>query len=98
MKASEVLSKKRNLIKAVFQKYPEFTNPQIFGSVARGEDDNLSDIDFLTDAQPNIPLKRIDDLFFDLEKVLGDVNFDLAFLMGFKGKELEKVLQDAQPL
>jgi predicted nucleotidyltransferase len=46
-------------------------NPRVFGSVARNEDTEASDLDILVDTQPNTSLLDIAKLQLSLEKKLG---------------------------
>ncbi|MCO6438036.1 MAG: nucleotidyltransferase family protein [Phycisphaerae bacterium] len=46
-------------------------NVRVFGSVARGEADADSDIDFLVDMEPGRSLFDLGDLKLDLEELLG---------------------------
>ena len=46
MKPSEILTSKRDEVLAVIARHP-FANPRVFGSVARGEDTEESDVDLL---------------------------------------------------
>ena len=46
-------------------------NPRVFGSVARNEDNEASDLDILVDTQPNTSLLDIAKLQLSLEKKLG---------------------------
>ena len=48
MRPSEALEKNRDKVLAIIAKYP-VTNPRVFGSVARGEDVEGSDLDLLVD-------------------------------------------------
>jgi predicted nucleotidyltransferase len=71
MKLSQLLQEKRQDILAIAAKHGAF-NVKIFGSVARGEETETSDIDFLVDYD----LKHIspwfpDGLLMDLQDLLG---------------------------
>jgi predicted nucleotidyltransferase len=46
-------------------------NVRVFGSVARGEADERSDIDFLVDLEPDATLFDLSGLILDLEEALG---------------------------
>ncbi|WP_407936806.1 nucleotidyltransferase family protein [Jiella pelagia] len=46
MKPSEALAKHRETIREILSRYP-VSNPRIFGSVARGEDTEESDLDIM---------------------------------------------------
>ena len=49
MRPSEALAKHRDEVLAIIAKYP-VSNARVFGSVARGEDTEGSDIDIIVDA------------------------------------------------
>ena len=46
-------------------------NLRVFGSVARGEDDSTSDVDFLVDMEPGKSLLDLGGLLMDLQELLG---------------------------
>jgi uncharacterized protein len=48
MRPSEALAKHRNEVLAILARYP-VSNPRVFGSVARGEDKEGSDLDLLVE-------------------------------------------------
>ncbi|ETD67734.1 DNA polymerase [Pelistega indica] len=47
MRPSELLKAKKADVEKLFEKYPLITNSRVFGSVARGDDVEGSDIDLL---------------------------------------------------
>jgi uncharacterized protein len=47
------------------------SNLRVFGSVARGDDDAGSDIDFLVDFEPTRSLVDVAGLILDLQEILG---------------------------
>lgn len=77
MKPSEALERHRVAVRDVLGACPKVVNPCIFGSVARGEDGEGSDIDLLVDALPGITLFELGGLQYRLEEVLG-VRVDLV--------------------
>ena len=68
MRPSEALARNRDKVLEIIARYP-VTNPRVFGSVARGEDVEGSDIDILVDQ--NGPLSFFD--IFELEDELATV-------------------------
>jgi predicted nucleotidyltransferase len=72
-------------------------NVRIFGSVARGEADEQSDIDFLVDMEPNRSLLDQAGLLVDLEELLGR-KVDVATERMLKPQVRERVLNEAVPL
>jgi len=90
----ELLSDKREKILAIAANHGAF-NIRVFGSVARGEADEESDIDFLIDCDytrvsPWFP----GGLVLDLEQLL-ERKVDVAMEAALKERIRERVLQDA---
>ena len=48
MRPSQAVAARLDEVRAVIARYP-VSNPRVFGSVARGEDDEKSDLDLLVD-------------------------------------------------
>ncbi len=72
-------------------------NIRVFGSVARGEDDNTSDIDFLVDMEPGTSLLDLGGLLMDLQELLG-CSVDIVTERGLKKRLRDRILQEAIPL
>jgi predicted nucleotidyltransferase len=72
-------------------------NVRIFGSVARGEADEQSDIDFLVDMEPGRSLFDMGGLLVDLRELLG-CEVDVVTERGLKARIREQVLKEALPL
>jgi uncharacterized protein len=93
MTLQELLSK-RDEILSIAERHGAF-NVRIFGSVARGEADAISDIDVLVDydrskRSPWFPMG----LIADLEAALG-CSVDVVTEKGLKSRIRERVLQEA---
>jgi predicted nucleotidyltransferase len=71
MLPSELLRIHRGKILEILARYPMISNARIVGSVARGEDTENSDIDFLVDAAPGATLFDIGGLYEDFVDLLG---------------------------
>jgi uncharacterized protein len=71
-------------------------NVRIFGSVARGEDDEESDLDFLVAMEPGRSLLDHAALLLDLEKLLGR-KLDVLSERGIKARMRERMLREARP-
>lgn len=71
MLPSELLYVHRKEILEIFVRYPMISNVRIVGSVARGEDTEKSDIDFLVDTLPGTSLFDLGGLHEDLTDLLG---------------------------
>ena len=73
------------------------SNVRVFGSLARGEQNPSSDIDFLVDLDPNRTLMDLGGLLMDLQAVL-DVRVDVATETMLCPKVRDQALRDARPL
>ena len=71
MLPSELLHNHREEILEIMKRYPRLANLRVVGSVARGEDTENSDIDFLIDPLPGASLFDVGGLHEDLEELLG---------------------------
>ena len=70
------------------------TNVRVFGSVARGDADATSDVDFLVDFEPGRSLLDLAGLLVDLEDLLGHP-VDVVTEPGLKARIRQRVLADA---
>lgn len=70
---------------------------RVFGSVARGEADEASDIDFLVEMEPGRSLFDLGGLQVDLETLLGR-RVDVVTVRGLKARIRGAVLRDAIPV
>jgi hypothetical protein len=73
------------------------SNLRIFGSVARGDADPKSDVDFLINLEPGRSLLDHAALLLDLEKLLG-CKVDVVTERGLKERIRERVLRETLPL
>jgi uncharacterized protein len=70
------------------------TNVRVFGSVARGDADVASDVDFLVDFEPGRSLLDLASLLVDLEDLLGHP-VDVVTEPGLKARIRQRVLAEA---
>ena len=70
---------------------------RVFGSVARGEADAQSDVDFLVELDPGRSLLDLGGLQFELEGLLGR-SVDVVTERGLKARIRERVLREAVPV
>jgi hypothetical protein len=70
MGIQEIISRQKEQISALAAKHGAF-NIRIFGSVARGEADERSDVDFLVDMETGRSLFDMGGLLMDLQTLLG---------------------------
>jgi uncharacterized protein len=96
VRPSESLAKHRDEVLEIIAKYP-VSNPRVFGSVARGEDVEGSDIDIVIDPDADCSyfhLFRIEDAISAVLKV----NADVHTLKEFGPRMLSRVEIDLKPL
>ena len=67
---------------------------RVFGSVARRQDDEDSDIDFLVDMEPGRSLFDLGGLLTDLEKLL-NTKVDIVTERGLKDRIRDRVINEA---
>lgn len=72
-------------------------NVRVFGSVARGEADERSDIDFLVELEPGRSLFDLGGLQYDLQALLGCA-VDVVTERGLKARIRDRVVREAAPL
>jgi predicted nucleotidyltransferase len=72
-------------------------NVRVFGSVARGDADTASDVDFLVDFEPGRSLLDLAGLLIDLEDLLGHP-VDVVTEPGLKARIRQRVLAEAVPV
>jgi uncharacterized protein len=70
---------------------------RVFGSVACGEDDQESDIDFLVELEAGRSLLDLGGLQMELESLLGR-RVDIVTARGLKARIRERVLREAVPV
>lgn len=70
---------------------------RVFGSVARGEADGESDVDFLVEMEAGRSLLDLGGLQMELESLLG-CRVDVVTTRGLKARIRERVLREAVPV
>lgn len=96
MTATELLQSKRDDILRLAAHYGA-SNVRAFGSVARGEDDDKSDIDFLVDLEPGRSLLDLGGLLMDLRELL-DCPVDVFTGPTLKARIRDRALREAVPV
>ena len=96
MALEALLKAKREEILRVCAKHGA-RNVRVFGSVARGEADGASDIDFLVEMEPGRSLFDLGGLQYELEQLLGCA-VDVVTERGLKPRIRDRVLREAVPL
>lgn len=72
-------------------------NVRVFGSAARGEADQNSDVDFLVDLEPGRSLLDLGGLLMELQELLGRP-VDVATEAGLRRRIRQRTLREARPL
>jgi len=96
MGIDEVIAGKRDDILRVAARHGA-RKVRVFGSVARGEADETSDIDFLVELEPGRTLFDLGGLLMDLRDLLGR-DVDVVTERGLKTRIRNRVLQEAVAL
>jgi predicted nucleotidyltransferase len=96
MRPSEVLAAKADQVRTIIARYP-VRNPRIFGSVARGEDEEGSDLDLLVDPLRGTGYITLAKLQLELEDLLG-FRVDIATPGAIGPRLRDRVNQDLRPL
>jgi predicted nucleotidyltransferase len=96
MNLQSLLEEKRDAILDIAKRHGA-RNVRIFGSVARGDYDEKSDLDFLVEMEPGRSLLDHASLLLDLESLLGR-KVDVVSERGIKARMRERVLREARPL
>jgi predicted nucleotidyltransferase len=91
-----LLKNKRKDILRIASKYGA-RNVRIFGSMARGEAQEDSDIDFLVDMEPGRSLFDLGGLLMDLQNLLAQ-KVDVVTEKGLRPRIRDRVLKEALPL
>jgi predicted nucleotidyltransferase len=92
----EIIGDKREAILALAAKYGA-SNVRVFGSVADGEANEASDVDFLVDMEPGRSLFDMGGLLMDLQDLLGR-KVDVVTEAGLHWYIRDRVIQQARPL
>jgi uncharacterized protein len=96
MRLADLLAQRRADILAVAARHGA-TTVRVFGSVARGEDDENSDIDFLVELEEGRSLLDLGGLLVELRDLLGHP-VDVVTVRGLKDRIRARVLAEAVSL
>lgn len=96
MTLTELRSQKRDEILRIAAKRGA-RNIRVFGSLARGDNDAESDIDFLVDLDPGRSLFDLSGLLLDLEAAL-NTKVDVVTERGLRDRIRDRVIHEAVPL
>ncbi len=92
----EQITSKRDQIAQIAQQYGA-TNIRVFGSVARGDADDASDVDFIVDLEKGRSLLDLGGLLMDLQKLLGRP-VDVVTEKGLRPRIRKRVLREARAI
>ncbi|MFQ5881506.1 MAG: nucleotidyltransferase family protein [Candidatus Methylomirabilales bacterium] len=96
MGIDELLKSKRDEIIRIAAKHGAY-NVRVFGSIARDEADEGSDIDILVDLEPGRSLLDLGGLWWELNELLGR-RVDVVAEKGLRERIRDRVLKEAMPL
>jgi len=96
MTVADLLKEKRNEILSIAAKHGA-RNVRVFGSVARGEADEKSDVDFLVEMEPGRSLFDHADLWLELQELL-DRKVDVVSENSIYWLLRRRILKEAKPL
>ena len=96
MRHDQLVKEKRAEILRIASRY-DARDVRVFGSVARGEDDRESDVDFLVGLETGRSLLDLGGLQMELEELLG-CRVDVVTTRGLKARLRERVLREAMPV
>jgi hypothetical protein len=91
-----LLKQKREQVLKTAAQYGAY-DVRVFGSVARGEAGEASDIDLLVKLEPGRSLMDLGGLLYDLQNLLG-TEVDVVTEKGLRPRIREQVLREAIPL
>jgi len=92
----ESLQRNGERLREIFARY-NVSNPRLFGSLARGQDDEKSDVDILVDPGKGVSFYDLADLETELQGVLG-FRVDVTTPGGLAADVRKNVEQDLRPL
>ncbi len=96
MTASDIVREKREEILAIASKHGAF-NVRVFGSVARGQADEQSDIDLLVDLDAGRSLFDLGALVMELNESIGR-HVDVVTEGGIRSRIRDRIVAEAVPL
>lgn len=96
MRPSEALARHRDEVLAIIARYP-VTNPRIFGSTARGEDVEGSDLDMVIDVTGPFSYFDMARLELELEALL-ECSIDIGTARSLRSDVASSASSDFRPL
>jgi predicted nucleotidyltransferase len=96
MKPSASLSKNLDRVLEAISRYP-VRNPRLFGSAARGEDAETSDLDILVEPDAHTTFYDLAELEMELESILG-CRVEVLTPGGLAPDVRERMMSDLRPM
>jgi predicted nucleotidyltransferase len=96
MRPSEALQRNLDEVREIIARFP-VTNPRLFGSVARGEDVDGSDLDIIVDPLDGASYFDLVGLQLALQDLLG-VDVDVGTARSLRPSIADNVLREARPI
>jgi predicted nucleotidyltransferase len=96
MDLQTLLEQKREQVLEIAARYGTY-DVRVFGSVARSEANDASDIDILVNMESGRSLMDLGGLLYDLQELLG-IEVDVVTEKGLRARFREQVLREAVPL
>ena len=96
MTCEAIPKEKRDQVLRIAERYGA-SRIRVFGSVARGDADEASDIDFLVELEAGRSLLDLGGLQFELETLLGR-SVDVVTERGLKARVRDRILREAVPM
>ena len=96
MDKAATVRRKRDAIRRIARRYGA-VDIHLFGSVARGEETNASDIDFLVELEEGRSLLDLGGMLMDLREELG-TEVDLTNVNSLPPEQKARILKDARPV
>lgn len=93
---SELLNQHREAIRRIVASH-RASNPRVFGSVLRGEDEAGSDLDLVVDPEPGMSLFDLGGIYTELQDLLG-IEIDVVTPKSLPPKWREAILAQALPV
>ena len=95
-KPSQAFATHRPSVRRVVEAH-QARNPRVFGSIARGEDTEGSDLDLLVDTTESTLLFDLAAIELELERLIG-IPVHVTTSGGLRGALRERVLAEAEPV
>ena len=96
MDRKATLEQKRTEILSLADRY-SVRSIRVFGSVARGQADAASDVDFLVELGPQVSVLDLGGFLVELQQLLG-CKVDVVTVNGLRPRIRQRVLEEAVPL